>query len=107
MFDLEIFTQLSVTFGLGAYIWNDSKKRAEKTESKVEVLEKRCQKIEDIQGNKLDNLSADFKEFKHDVTAKLDVLTTMIHKEKNQEGALNQTLTLLLKELERRDERNN
>ena len=67
MIDLEILTQLGLAGGLLTYIWNDAKKRNEKTEIKVEVLEKRVQKIEDIQGNKLDALSSEFKEFKHDI----------------------------------------
>lgn len=74
---------------------------------KVQDHEKRIQKIEDVQGTKLDNISSELKDFKHDVASKLDALTNMIHKEKNQENVLNNTLTLLLKELEKRDERTN
>ena len=106
MIDLEILTQLGLAGGLLTYIWNDSKKRNDKTEIKVELLERRVQKIEDIQGNKLDALSSDFKEFKHDVNEKLEALRVALHKEKNMEGQLNQTLTLLLREFEKRNEDN-
>jgi exosome complex RNA-binding protein Rrp4 len=99
--NLEILTQISLVLGLAGYIWNDAKVRNEKTALKVDNLEKRVQKIEDIQGNKLDSLSGEFKEFKKDISQKIDGLTEMIHKDKNMEGQLNQTLSLLLKELQR------
>jgi hypothetical protein len=107
MIDLEILTQLGLAGGLLTYIWNDAKKRNEKTEIKVEILERRVQKIEDIQGNKLDALSSDFKEFKHDVNEKLEALKVMVHKEKNVENQMNTVLSLLLKELQERNENDN
>jgi hypothetical protein len=73
----------------------------------VEILERRVQKIEDIQGNKLDALSSDFKEFKHDVNEKLEALKVMVHKEKNVENQMNTVLSLLLKELQERNENDN
>ena len=100
--NIEILTQISLVFGLAAYIWNDAKVRNEKTCLKVDELEKRVQKIEDVQGNKLDNLSNDFKEFKHDVSEKLEALRVVMHREKNMENQLNNTLTLLLRELEKK-----
>ena len=100
--NLEILTQITLVFGLAAYIWNDAKVRNEKTCLKVDELEKRVQKIEDVQGNKLDNLSNDFKEFKHDVSEKLEALRVVMHREKNMENQLNNTLTLLLRELEKK-----
>ena len=111
MLDLEFLTQLGLAAGLLTYIWNDAKKRNEKTELKVEILEKRVQKIEDIQGTKLDlqgkkidDLSHEFKEFKDDINQKLEALSIALHKEKNVENQLNTTLTLLLRELEKRYE---
>ena len=104
--NLEILTQITLVFGLAAYIWNDAKVRNEKTCVKVEELERRVQKIEDIQGNKLDNLSADFKEFKHDVNEKLEALKTMVHKEKNQEMQTQNVLKLLLDHLTKDNENN-
>jgi hypothetical protein len=107
--ELEILTQLGLVCGLATYIWNDAKKRNEKTEFKVDVLEKKVQKIEDIQGTKLDaqglkidSLSAEFKEFKSDINDKLEALRVALHKEENMENQLNTTLTLLLRELEKR-----
>ena len=101
---LELLTQLSLAAALCGYIWNDSKKRNDKTEMKVEILEKRVQKIEDIQGNKLDNLSSDFKEFKHDVNEKLEALRVMIHKEKNIEQQTHSVLKLLLEKLSKEND---
>ena len=116
--DIEILTQLGLAGALCAYIWNDAKKRNEKTEvklevlsAKVEILDKKVQKVEDIQGSKLDvqaskidDLSTDLKEFKHDVSEKLEALRVMIHKEKNVEQQTNSVLNLVLKELEKRSE---
>jgi hypothetical protein len=101
MIDLEILTQLGLAGGLLTYIWNDAKKRNEKTEIKVEVLEKRVQKIEDIQGNKLDALSSEFKEFKHDINEKLETLKEMVHKNRNLENQMNTMLSILVKRHEK------
>lgn len=65
--------------------------------------EKRIQRIEDVQGHKIDQLSEDFKQFKIEVDNKLEAILGMIHKEKNVEGQINQTLNLLLKHLESHD----
>ena len=104
--ELEILTQIGLVCGLATYIWNDAKKRNEKTEFKVDVLEKKVQKIEDIQGTKLDaqglkidSLSAEFKEFKSDINDKLEALRVALHKEENMENQLNTTLTLLLRDI--------
>ena len=97
--ELEILTQIGLVCGLATYIWNDAKKRNEKTEFKVDIMEKRVQKIEDIQGNKLDNLSAEFKEFKHDINDKLESLRLMVHKDKNEQGQTQAVLSLLLEHL--------
>ena len=97
--ELEILTQIGLVCGLATYIWNDAKKRNEKTEFKVDIMEKRVQKIEDIQGNKLDNLSAEFKEFKHDINDKLESLRLMVHKDKNEQVQTQAVLSLLLEHL--------
>lgn len=104
--NIEILTQITLVFGLAAYIWNDAKVRNEKTCVKVDELERRVQKIEDVQGNKLDALSSDFKEFKHDVNEKLEALKTMVHKEKNQEMQTQNVLKLLLDHLTKENENN-
>ena len=103
MIDLEILTQLGLAGGLLTYIWNDAKKRNDKTEIKVELLERRVQKIEDIQGNKLDALSSDFKEFKHDVNEKLEALKEMVHKNRNLENQMSAMLSILVKQHESKD----
>jgi hypothetical protein len=61
--------------------------------------EKRIQRIEDVQGSKIDLLSKDLNDFKKEMSSKIDGLTSMVHKDKNMEGQLNHTLGLLLKEL--------
>ena len=105
--ELEILTQIGLVCGLATYIWNDAKKRNEKTEFKVDIMEKRVQKIEDIQGNKLDNLSAEFKEFKHDINDKLESLRLMVHKDKNEQVQTHAVLSLILKHLENKENENN
>lgn len=97
--ELEVLTQIGLVCGLATYIWNDAKKRNEKTEFKVDLIEKRVQKIEDIQGNKLDNLTSDFKEFKHDINEKLESLRQMVHKDKNEQQQTHAVLSLLLEHL--------
>ena len=69
--------------------------------------EKRIQRIEDVQGSKIDNLAKDLHEFKNEMSKKIDDLTFMVHKDKNMEGQLNQTLGLLLKQLTKHDEADN
>lgn len=66
--------------------------------------EKRIQRIEDVQGTKIDQLAHDLKEFKQEMTNKLEVLTGMVHKDKNMEQQLNTTLRLLLERLTKDDE---
>ena len=58
-----------------------------------------------MQGSKLDGLIKDFTDFKKEIGGKIEVLTLMVHKDKNMEGQLNQTLGLLLEELQKRHER--
>jgi hypothetical protein len=103
---LELLTQLGLAGALCAYIWNDAKRRNEKTEAKVEalkdtiqIIEKDVQGVKDIQGNKLDALSADFKEFKHDINDKLEALRVMVHKDKNEQVQTHAVLSLLLEYL--------
>lgn len=72
--------------------------------SRCQDHEKRIQRIEDVQGTKIDRLAQDLQEFKHEVTEKLEVLTGMVHREKNQEQQINTTLKLLLEHLIREDE---
>ena len=64
---------------------------------KVSDHEKRIQKIEDIQGNKLDVLSLEFKEFKHDINEKLETLKDMVHKNRNLENQMSTMLSILVK----------
>lgn len=70
----------------------------------------RIQRLEDITGNEVKELKEDMrefrtelKEFKKEVNENLDSLKSMIHREKNQEGQLNQTMKLLLDHLMRHE----
>ncbi len=112
--ELEILTQLGLVCGLATYIWNDAKRRNEKTEAKVEalkdtiqIIEKDVQGVKDIQGNKLDALSADFKEFKHEINDKLESLRQMFHKDKDEQVQTHAVLSLILKHLENKENENN
>lgn len=71
--------------------------------TRVQDHEKRIQRIEDVQGNKIDQLAIDLKEFKVEITQKIEALTNMVHKDKNQEQQLNTTLRLFLERLTNED----
>jgi adenylosuccinate synthase len=95
--------------GLVSWIGNREIKQNDifkaETKAKLETHTTQIQTINNIQGTKLDAMSTEFKEFKHDISSKLDALTAMVHKEKNQENILNTTLGFLLKELEKRNDK--
>jgi len=73
----------------------------------VSSLKERVQRVEDLQGSKLDNLKKDFEDFRHEMKDELKNIAAQIHKEKNQEQQMNTVLTLILKQLEAKDERDN
>ena len=69
---------------------------------KVSDHEKRIQKVEDVQGTKIDQLGREIHELKTDVSKmarKIDELASHVHKEKNVENQLNTTLKLILERL--------
>ena len=69
---------------------------------KVSDHEKRIQKVEDVQGTKIDQLGREIHELKNDVSKmnrKIDELASHVHKEKNVENQLNTTLKLILERL--------
>jgi len=84
---------------LVSVIFNNLQSRVKDLERGKQTAEQRIQKIEDVQGNKLDNMSLELKEFQVEVRLKLEALTVMVHREVNQENQLNITLGLLLKKL--------
>ena len=73
----------------------------------VSSLKERVQRVEDLQGSKLDNLKKDFEDFRHEMKDELKNIAAQIHKEKNQEQQMNTVLTLILKQLEAKDEKQN
>lgn len=73
----------------------------------VSSLKERVQRVEDLQGSKLDNLKQDFDDFRHEMKEELKNIATQIHKEKNQEQQMNTVLSLILKHLENKENENN
>jgi hypothetical protein len=80
-------------------IFNALQARIKYLELQFISTEKRVQKIEDVQGSKIDNMSLELKEFQNEVRVKLESLGNMIHRDVNQEQQLNKTLSLLLAKL--------
>jgi predicted metal-dependent RNase len=73
----------------------------------VSSLKERVQRVEDLQGSKLDNLKDEFDDFRKEMKEELKNIATQIHKEKTAETQMSSVLTLILKELENRHEKNN
>lgn len=77
---------------IGAYLFNNQQQ-----------IEKRVQRLEDVQGGTVESLKADIKEMEVKVdklTEKINTLAANIHNQKNSENILNATLTAILKHLE-------
>lgn len=74
----------------------------------------RIQRLEDITNNDVKDLKQEFKEFKKDINlrfekidGKLSELSSYVHAKKNSEMQMEKTLHLLLKHLEKHDEKDN
>lgn len=65
--------------------------------------EKRIQKVEDVQGTKLDRLTNDFENFQVEMRAQLKTISDNIHKKNNTENTTDKTLKALLNYLERNE----
>ena len=63
--------------------------------------EKRIQKVEDIQGTKLDRLTTDFEKFQLDINLKLTKISEEIHKKNGTDNAIDKTMNAVLKHLEK------
>jgi outer membrane murein-binding lipoprotein Lpp len=75
-----------------------------KQENLHENLVPKVQKLEDIQGTKIDLVSSQMNEQKKSIetlTEKVNTLAHNFHSSKNIEGQLNQTMTAILKHLEK------
>lgn len=71
--------------------------------ARVQEHEKRVQRIEDVYTIKFEDLKAEFKDMEAKIdrlTQSMSDLTMNIHKSKNQENALNTTLSAILNHLE-------
>jgi TolA-binding protein len=80
-----------------------------KVENKVEDHEKRVQKLEDTTVNQIKDLKVEIKEFKSEINIRFDKIETnqaemlnMVHKEKNVEQQMQNTLQGLLEFLNAR-----
>jgi outer membrane murein-binding lipoprotein Lpp len=74
-----------------------------KQENLHENLVPKVQKLEDIQGTKIDLVSTQMNEQKKSIeilTEKVNVLAHNFHSSKNVEGQLNQTMNAILKHLQ-------
>ena len=94
-----IIVLIGFVCALVAIIFTNLSSRIKDLEMRCVTHESRIQKIEDIQGNKIDLLTTELKEFQIEVRHKFEALTDMVHRGVNQEGAMNKTLELLLKKL--------
>lgn len=82
--------------------------------NKVNNISERTQRLEDITNNEVKELKQEFKEFKKDINlrfekidGKLAELSNYVHAKKNSEMQMEKTLHLLLKHLEKHDEKDN
>jgi hypothetical protein len=101
----------SLVISLIGYIWSQSSSRISKLELAKEDLKERTQRLEDVQGLKLDEVIKTIEKNKEaqdrvnrEILDKVDAVKNMVYKEVNQENKLNKTLELLLKELSNKNE---
>ena len=76
---------------IGAYLFNNQQQ-----------IERRVQRLEDVQGGTVESLKADIKEMEVKVdklTEKINTLAANIHAQKNADNHLNATLNAILKHL--------
>jgi len=85
------------TVALIALVYGDMKNKVKQLDISREKHEHRIQKIEDVQGNKIDGLKADFAEFKMEIKQDIKKLSDNIHKEKDAEQGINGSLVALNK----------
>lgn len=69
--------------------------------NKVQDHEKRIQRREDVDGQKIDNLIKSFDEFKTEMKTDIKTLKTEVHDKKNFDGTVIQTMASILKHLDK------
>lgn len=69
--------------------------------NKVQDHEKRIQRKEDVDGQKIDNLIKSFDEFKSEMKIDIKNLKTEVHDKKNYDGTLVVTMSAILKHLDK------
>lgn len=73
---------------------------------KVQDHEKRIQKKEDVDGQKIDNLIKSFDEFKSEMKSDIKNLKIEVHDKKNYDGTLVVTMSAILKHLDKIETQN-
>ena len=102
--DIQVLIGLliSITLGLIAIVYWIHRNEIAASKEKIEGLEKRVQRIEDVQGNTIQGLKEDVKQLTKKVdtlTEKVNILAANVHNKKNIDGQLSQTLNLILRKL--------
>lgn len=69
--------------------------------NKVQDHEKRIQRKEDVDGQKIDNLIKSFDEFKSEMKIDIKNLKIEVHDKKNYDGTLVVTMSAILKHLDK------
>lgn len=102
-----IATLFSIVLILIGFVWQVTvKERIKKLEGDVETLKPKVQSLEDNHGNGLKRLEEKIEFMRAEFLGKISEVKDMVHKEKNTENQLNNTLKLILEELnERKDKR--
>lgn len=93
---------ISITIGLIGVVYWINRNEIILLKDKTDLQEKRLQKLEDIHTIKIDQVAEKLDKLER----KFEELSYNIHKEKNVESQLTQTLNLLLKELQSKHENN-
>lgn len=108
--EAQIISFLVVTcFGLVGVVYWIHRAEIDKLKDITTDHGKRIQKQEDVSGIKMDNIVESIKKLEsstEELKTKMQELSYNIHKEKNVESQLTQTLNLLLKELQSKHETN-
>ncbi len=98
---------ITITLGLIGIVYWIHRGEIGMLKTRVEDLQERVQRIEDVQGNKIDELKEGVKDFKneikteiHQLNEKISILSANVHNQKNTENQLSATMNAILKHLQ-------
>jgi len=97
----------TIILGLIGVVYGFNRSDISKAKEVMEVLKERVQRLEDVQGNNIHALQGDVKDLSGKVdklAEKVQVLASNVHNQKNTEGQLNQTLNLILKHFQDKEQ---